>query len=225
MATYDAVKRKENYARSKEHDKIKRKERYQRNRVSELKGAKEYAERNKERCSERRKLWRQSLAGRMKAVKKCAKDRNMTFDLSDEELARMLTSPCTYCGVKGKIIGVDREDNSRGYAKGNCVSACWNCNKMKGTLDKAEWFQQLVRIVTHLKLLNFRTMAALLLDHTKGGVVNVQERDGTGRNTIGTLGDTPRGTHEVEREPETLCTSKNTIEGFLARIQAIARGE
>jgi len=55
------------------------------------------------------------------------------FQLNFEEFQTLVTSPCHYCkNINDKEAnGIDRVNNDLGYTKGNCVPACWKCNKMK----------------------------------------------------------------------------------------------
>ena len=46
-----------------------------------------------------------------------------------------------------KRSSIDRLDSKVGYAPGNCVPACWRCNKMKGTLG-AKTFLEHCRAIT-----------------------------------------------------------------------------
>lgn len=86
------------------------------------------------------KIMRSYIAG--------AKRRDLDFLLSREEFEEFLLANCGYCGappistawrVSGKfkkkeqIIcnGIDRKNNSLGYTKDNCLTACRRCNRAK----------------------------------------------------------------------------------------------
>lgn len=65
-----------------------------------------------------------------------ANRRKIDLTLSESEMISIYFMPCHYCGHKpGKLNGIDRIDNTKGYCKGNVVPCCKLCNFMKGTLD------------------------------------------------------------------------------------------
>lgn len=89
--------------------------------------------------------------------KRGAKNRNLEFSLTLEQLVVLIKDLCYYCGSNFKNNfkhsnistgykhnGIDRVDNSKGYVLENCVSCCKDCNKAKGTLDK-DLFLDLVK--------------------------------------------------------------------------------
>ena len=76
--------------------------------------------------------------------KKGALNRNLSFNLTFEELKNLITQPCHYCGeLRGRktrfsydqnvvaVIGIDRKDNNIGYQLDNCLPCCKTCNFMK----------------------------------------------------------------------------------------------
>lgn len=92
---------------------------------------------------------------------KCgAKKRNLQFELSFLDCINLFKSNCCYCGIepfneykkhsdifnqrieKCLYNGIDRQDNSKGYTKDNCVACCKFCNFAKGThsLDEFLWW-------------------------------------------------------------------------------------
>jgi len=85
---------------------------------------------------------------------KCAKIRNIGFELTKEEFESLVLQPCYYCGesTEGEVIGVDRLDSSRKYTTDNCVSCCKTCNFMKGTLSMATFIQHSHKIAKHISL-------------------------------------------------------------------------
>ena len=92
-----------------------------------------------------------------------ARDRGYTFDLSDEEVSILFSSPCFYCGDQPSNVmsrrknngpfvynGIDRFDNSKGYSKENCVSCCSQCNRSKSDLGLEEFIAWIHRASEHL---------------------------------------------------------------------------
>ena len=78
--------------------------------------------------------------------KRRAQRTNYMFSLTLEDIDNMLYSNCYWCNnppnrefkrkyKKGYVSilrnGIDRLDNTKGYAKENCVPCCWDCNEMK----------------------------------------------------------------------------------------------
>jgi len=55
------------------------------------------------------------------------------FQIDFETFTELVTDSCYYCKYKhdSETNGIDRVDNSIGYTKENCVTACWKCNRMK----------------------------------------------------------------------------------------------
>ena len=77
-----------------------------------------------------------SLKGRYSYYKHWAKRRNIIFQITLEEFAKLWGKQCSYCGDEIKLIGIDRMDNFKGYLKDNIVPCCSKCNSMKLTIDK-----------------------------------------------------------------------------------------
>ena len=67
---------------------------------------------------------------RVSAIKSGAKRRNIPCNLSDEQIATIISKPCIYCGEQCSN-GIDRIDSMKGYEEGNVVPCCIICNKMK----------------------------------------------------------------------------------------------
>jgi 5-methylcytosine-specific restriction endonuclease McrA len=88
-----------------------------------------------------------------------AKERNIDFNLSLNELIKISSNNCVYCnkqpsqlyqildaktkkvrsGVPFYYNGIDRVDNSIGYNKENCVACCKQCNRCKGKMTLVEF--------------------------------------------------------------------------------------
>lgn len=80
-----------------------------------------------------RRLYRQYF-------KNCER-KNLFWDLSVEDFARITSSKCTYCdripAQKSRSYtynGIDRQDNTKGYSLSNCVPCCKECNFIKRDL-------------------------------------------------------------------------------------------
>lgn len=91
----------------------------------------------------------------LRNYKRKAHDRNLAWNLSEEEFFFLVTASCHYCGLPPSNVckarsgtrshsadyvreeyvysGIDRKDNSTGYEIDNCVSCCRDCNHAKHT--------------------------------------------------------------------------------------------
>ena len=85
---------------------------------------------------------------------KCAKVRNIGFELSQENFEILVLQSCYYCGEskEGEVVGVDRLDSSRQYTTDNCVPCCKTCNFMKGSLSISTFIKQSHKIANHIPL-------------------------------------------------------------------------
>jgi len=85
---------------------------------------------------------------------KCAKIRNIGFELSKEDFEILVLQSCYYCGEskEGEVVGVDRLDSLMKYTINNCVPCCKTCNFMKGTLSKTTFIAQAHKIANHISL-------------------------------------------------------------------------
>lgn len=85
--------------------------------------------------------------------------RNYSFDLSLEQVIKICSEPCYYCGslpkneamdqkreVKIYYNGIDRINNSIGYIEDNCVASCIKCNRMKRDLELEDFYEQIIAI-------------------------------------------------------------------------------
>jgi hypothetical protein len=93
--------------------------------------------------------------------KKSAKKRNYEFLLNREDFINLTSKNCNYCGTppsslkyigrkdKYKYNGIDRVNNNFGYIKGNVVTCCRECNRMKRCLSVEEFFNHTMQIQIH----------------------------------------------------------------------------
>lgn len=93
---------------------------------------------------------------------KCAKIRNIGFELSKEDFETLVLQSCYYCGEsnEGEVIGVDRIDSLMKYTINNCVPCCKTCNFMKGTLSKTTFIIQARKIANHISIEHVEPMQA-----------------------------------------------------------------
>ena len=102
-----------------------------------------------------------------KRYKLRAKERNYSFELSEEQFGLITKQNCYYCNCEphhkfgteksnGKYIynGVDRFDNSKGYTIENCVPCCGDCNKRKNDSDSTEFLDWIKKI--HINIFEYK---------------------------------------------------------------------
>lgn len=82
-------------------------------------------------------------------IKQGAKDRDYSFELSDEETRMLITSNCYYCN-KEQSMGIDRVNSSIGYIKGDVVPCCGTCNIMKNAFSQETFLTQIHKIYNNL---------------------------------------------------------------------------
>ena len=94
-----------------------------------------------------------------------ARKRNLSFELSKDQLRSLTKEDCYYCGREPSNVftharcngvyiynGVDRLDSDKGYVNGNVVSCCKECNFAKQTSSVQEFLAMVKRIYEkHIK--------------------------------------------------------------------------
>lgn len=96
---------------------------------------------------------------------------SLQWDLTLDQYIGLVTSDCYYCGKpphqkpKGvrmdpslRRSGIDRVDNSKGYALENCVSCCVFCNREKRAQTIGQFVENTRRRYEHLKAKGLITM-------------------------------------------------------------------
>lgn len=117
---------------------------------------KEYEQQNIDKVREQRRRYKKSLSARYKKYQREAKERNLIFELSQEEFDEITKRPCFYCEEFSNELngvpynGIDRIDSSEGYIRNNCVPCCEMCNRMKLDYDLYEWLKHIKKIADTL---------------------------------------------------------------------------
>ena len=96
--------------------------------------------------------------------KRHAKDRNLSWNLTYEQVAKIIQEPCFYCGAvrsNHKITknckegydhnGIDRVDSSIGYEITNVVPCCKICNSAKNNMNQQDFILWAMRVSEHSK--------------------------------------------------------------------------
>lgn len=77
--------------------------------------------------------------------KRGALQRGLVWQLTKEDIFKLLKNNCYYCGEKS--TGIDRVNNKNGYYNKNVVSCCKVCNFMKRTMSKEEFIDHCKKII------------------------------------------------------------------------------
>jgi hypothetical protein len=88
---------------------------------------------------------------------KNAKDRNLVWELSMNEMLSITDKACSYCGNEPvedssglPRNGIDRVDNSIGYSLSNCVPCCFFCNQAKLAHSLNDFYNWIKQTYNHL---------------------------------------------------------------------------
>ena len=83
--------------------------------------------------------------------KRHAKQIGVEYSLTREEVKKLATQSCIYCGAAPKN-GVDRVNSLEGYSISNCVSCCKMCNYMKRDFSFVDFMSQIKKIYARHKV-------------------------------------------------------------------------
>jgi hypothetical protein len=93
-----------------------------------------------------------------------AKNRSLSWEISDDFFTLLISGDCFYCGIEpcqvritkrrikdGLFVynGVDRVNNALGYLEKNVVSCCRVCNKAKDIMTQEEFLSWAKRVAQH----------------------------------------------------------------------------
>lgn len=79
-----------------------------------------------------------------------ANNKNIKWDLSDEQANNYFNSKCFYCNKLDNYNGIDRIDSNGNYEEKNCVACCKTCNIMKGTKTISDF----IKIIKYILIVN-----------------------------------------------------------------------
>jgi hypothetical protein len=86
-----------------------------------------------------------------------AKRRGVSFELTFDEVSRLIVADCYYCGNPPQSIykrynhnfsynGIDRVDNDKGYTTDNVVTCCKECNRAKSVMSQQDYIDLCKRV-------------------------------------------------------------------------------
>jgi hypothetical protein len=113
--------------------------------------------RQKQRLPNNLGVIRQIILG----YKRHARDRNIEYNLSEEDVINIISKNCYYCDLPPSNIkktknhtgysysGIDRIDSSKHYTKDNCVACCDKCNKSKLAYTTEDFLSWVERVYNH----------------------------------------------------------------------------
>lgn len=100
-----------------------------------------------------------SARGLYTRYKSKARKDGKVFELTEGKFRELITSNCTYCGVKPLQVhskcnckkpilhnGIDRVDSSKGYTVDNSVPCCKTCNRGKNDMSVQEFNAYIIRL-------------------------------------------------------------------------------
>ena len=106
--------------------------------------------------------------GLFSSYKSNAYRRGLEFNLTHEDVYKVVKDPCFYCNYSPKFIetqeidpnnysqyscafnGMDRVDSTKGYTVDNIVSCCTKCNIAKHTMTQEDYFNWIERSYKNL---------------------------------------------------------------------------
>lgn len=96
--------------------------------------------------------------------KRHARERGFSWELTFDDVSRIIQSPCVYCGAERSNHrvtknckegfdhnGIDRVDSSMGYSRENVVPCCKICNMTKRDMKQKDFILWLQRAASHTK--------------------------------------------------------------------------
>lgn len=120
--------------------------------------AKQWRENNPEKNKENNKSRLENIKIHYSNYIRCAGDKNLDFEISQEEFNTLVKEPCHYCNIiqERGFNGVDRLHSNIGYVMDNCVSCCKTCNYMKCSLSADVFLKRIEHILSYNNKINGR---------------------------------------------------------------------
>lgn len=100
------------------------------------------------------------------SYKIAARNRGLSFELTQNQFREMVNSDCYYCGLPPSAVrkdgkqtahsafrytGIDRVNNKDGYTWDNSIPCCKQCNYGKRNSDVSSFYTWIFRVADHLR--------------------------------------------------------------------------
>lgn len=120
--------------------------------------AKQWRENNPDKVKVNNKTRLENIKIHYSNYIRSARDKNLDFEISQEDFDKIVKEPCHYCDViqERGFNGIDRMASSIGYVTDNCVSCCKTCNYMKCSLSVDVFLKRIEHILTYNNKINGR---------------------------------------------------------------------
>ena len=120
--------------------------------------AKQWRENNPDKVKVNNKTRLENIKIHYSNYIRSARDKNLDFEISQEDFDKIVKEPCHYCDViqERGFNGIDRIASSIGYVTDNCVSCCKTCNYMKCSLSVDVFLKRIEHILTYNNKINGR---------------------------------------------------------------------
>jgi hypothetical protein len=99
--------------------------------------------------------------------KRHAKNRGLSWELSFDDVKKIIQQPCFYCGTEKSNHkftknckegydhnGIDRIDSNKGYAVDNVVPCCKVCNYAKSDMNQKAFIGWACKVAEHSKAMS-----------------------------------------------------------------------
>lgn len=84
-----------------------------------------------------------------------ARKRQLSWEIRSGDFYTLIQDPCIYCGLvsedSSQFNGLDRVDNSVGYAMCNVVTCCKTCNYAKHTMQLSDFLAWITKVSNNLR--------------------------------------------------------------------------
>jgi len=162
--------------------------------------AKKWREKNKDKMEEANENKINSMECNYGVYKRSANDKNLPFEITEEEYSIIVVDNCRYCGglQDRGFNGIDRIDSRLGYTVENCVSCCKMCNYMKKSLPNNVFIKCVEHILTYNGIIENGNLYPTLFANYKGSTFNDYKNRSKNKNLPFEIDETTFSTIRIE---------------------------